>query len=79
MIQKVLKVGSSAALTIPKKYALKFGIKSGDELELTVDEATHSFIFRKRGALSIEDLKVAKHTFQFIEQYRADLEALKDK
>ena len=37
MIQKVIKVGSSAAITIPKDYLRKLGLSIGQQVETKVD------------------------------------------
>lgn len=36
MVQKVIKIGSSAGVTIPKKQLQKLGISIGDEVKLTI-------------------------------------------
>ena len=37
MTQKLLKVGTSAAVTIPKKSLKELGLKIGDEVRVAVD------------------------------------------
>ena len=37
MIQKVIKIGSSAGVTIPKKQLQDMGIAIGDEVKLTIE------------------------------------------
>ena len=79
MTQKVLKVGSSAAVTIPKKSLKELGLKIGDQVTVRVDA--------KRGEVTIKQtpqtLKRAEHitklTLDFIDRYRADLNALAKK
>lgn len=39
-IQKVIKVGSSLAVTIPAKDAKHYGIEAGDDLEMTLRRPT---------------------------------------
>lgn len=36
MVQKVIKIGSSAGVTIPKKQLQELGISIGDEVKLTI-------------------------------------------
>ncbi len=36
MVQKVIKIGSSAGVTIPKKQLQELGIAIGDEVKLTI-------------------------------------------
>jgi antitoxin component of MazEF toxin-antitoxin module len=37
MVQKVIKIGSSAGVTIPKKQLDELGIAIGDEVKLTIE------------------------------------------
>ena len=76
MTQKVLKVGSSAAVTIPKKSLEELGIKIGDKIRVEVDRRKQSVIISALQRMSKEDIKIAKLTHRFIETYRKDLEAL---
>ena len=77
MTQKVLKVGSSAAVTIPKKSLEELAIKIGDDVTVEIDKK--SVIIKPQKRLSEEDIKVAKLTLNFINRYREDLEALAKK
>lgn len=36
-IQKIIKVGSSAAVTVPAKEMKRLGVKPGDELKVTYE------------------------------------------
>lgn len=76
MTQKVLKVGSSAAVTIPKKSLKELGIKIGDEVRVEVDRLKREVRIGARDAISREDERVARLTMSFIKRYRKDLEAL---
>jgi len=67
MTQKLLQIGSSAGVTIPKKSLKDLGLKIGDEVEISIKPV------RK---LSREDEKIAELTLKFINRYRKDLEAL---
>jgi antitoxin component of MazEF toxin-antitoxin module len=79
MLQKVLKVGSSAAVTIPKKSLEELGIKVGDTIALEIDQTKKIVSIRpsKRDAGRRE--KIAGLTLDFINRYRSDLEALAKK
>lgn len=74
MTQKVLKVGTSAAVTIPKESLKELGLKIGDNVRLEVDV--------KRRTVSIEPValrinaELLAWTDGFIKQYRAALHAL---
>ncbi len=37
MVQKVIRIGSSAGVTIPKKQLDELGISVGDEVKLTIE------------------------------------------
>ena len=58
MTQKVLKIGSSAGITIPKKTLKELGIKIGDEVEVSI-----------RPVQKVEK-EVLDWTDRFIEQYQ---------
>jgi len=83
MTQKVLRVGTSVAVTIPGKLAQDFGFVVGAPIEVSVDHATQTVSYRpKQNAgkkLSARESRIASLTYGFIERYRKDLEALKDK
>ena len=52
MVQKVLKVGTSAAVTIPKKSLQEFGINIGDDINVDFD--------KKNQAISIRPIKIGR-------------------
>ncbi len=79
MVQKVLKVGSSAAVTIPKKSLEKLGLKIGDRINVDVNEKKQTVSFKPVVSLSKNDLKIANLTMDFINRYRQDLESLAKK
>jgi putative addiction module antidote len=81
MIQKVFKVGDSAAVTIPKKSLKELGLKVGDLVSVQIDVATKSVSLTPAKARnsSAHQKKVAALTKDFIRRYRKDLEALADK
>jgi len=76
MAQKVFKVGSSAAMTISKKFLEESGLRIGDKIEVEVEKSGRSFSVTPVRQLSRKDMKVAKLTFDFINRYRSDLENL---
>ncbi len=77
MTQKVLKVGSSAAVTIPKKSLDELGLKPGDEVTVEVD--------KQKKIVSIKPIsppvnkELLDWTKKFIDRYRLALEALAKK
>lgn len=74
MTQKVLKVGTSAAVTIPKEFLKTLGLKVGDKIRLEVDA--------KRRVVRIEPVapqvngELLEWTDAFIKKYRNALDAL---
>ena len=78
MIQKVLKVGSSAAVTIPKESLAELGLKIGDRVTLVVDKRRRKVVVEPaaRGIERIADAELREWTRKFIERYRPALEAL---
>lgn len=82
MTQKILKVGSSAGVTIPKRVLESLGLRVGDAVEVTLDEAGQLAAIRpaKTGTHSDQrSERIAKLTLDFIDRYRTDLEALANK
>lgn len=74
MIQKVLKVGTSAAVTIPKRSLKELGLKIGDSVTVAVKNST--VVVRATRERPARDKKITELTLNFIERYRKDLEAL---
>jgi len=74
MIQKVMKVGSSAAVTIPKKALKELGLKIGDSVSVAVNTETKQVVMEPyAGVIDHETVVWAKG---FIKKYRPALEAL---
>lgn len=48
MLQKVIKVGNSAALTIPREFLQETGIKVGDELIVETNSAAQMFLAKTK-------------------------------
>jgi len=76
MVQKVLKVGSSAAVTIPKKSLEKLGLKIGDRVTLDIDRGQKAVIVKP---LASPDKKMMDWTNKFISKYHLALEELAKK
>jgi len=76
MAQKVLKIGPSAGVTLPKRVMEELGIKVGDRVVVETDKSKSGFVVRPIAKLSKQDKKIAELTSNFVERYRADLEAL---
>jgi putative addiction module antidote len=77
MTQKVLKVGSSAAVTIPKKSLEELGLKIGDHVSLSIDKARK--VVTISAASESVDHELLDWTRKFIERYKPALRALAKK
>ncbi|OGZ44829.1 MAG: hypothetical protein A3J54_00640 [Candidatus Ryanbacteria bacterium RIFCSPHIGHO2_02_FULL_45_13b] len=67
MIQKLLQIGSSVGVTVPKQYLIKQGLKVGDEVEISI-----------KPARKVKN-ELLDWTDEFIKKYRPALEALSKK
>jgi putative addiction module antidote len=77
MMSKLIRVGNSAALTIPKKVLLKMGLKIGDTVNATYypelgEVVIKPLIRKKRQPMD----RIARLTLNFIDRYRLALEEL---
>ena len=77
MTQKVLKVGTSAAITLPKRSLLELGIKIGDTVNVVVDQKTRRVVVS--AVPSGVDRDLIEWTDKFIERYRPALLSLAKK
>ena len=73
MTQKVIKVGSSAAVVIPKKSLKGLGISIGDDVAVEVNTTERILSIRASGTADRELLEWSR---KFIKRYRPALEAL---
>ena len=76
MIQKVLKVGDSAAVIIPKKSLEELHLKIGDRISIEISKKNRVVTIKP---LTVVDKELADWTKEFIERYRPALEALAKK
>jgi len=76
MSQKVITVGNSLAVTIPKESAKKLGLRSGSRVEVEIDERRNTVSFKHVGTLSAGDQRIAKLTANFMRRYDKDLREL---
>jgi len=76
MIQKVLKVGDSAAVTIPKRSLEKLGLKIGDRVSLDINKSEKAVIVKP---FIKPDKELMDWTNKFINKYRPALEELAKK
>ncbi len=76
MEQKVIQIGSSAGVTIPKSALEELGVKIGDTIETNIEKKV--FSVRSKSINNI-DPAILTWTNKFIEENRELLERLADK
>lgn len=76
MSQKVIVVGNSLAITIPKESARKLGLRAGSRIEMEVDARRKIGSFRSETVLSHADEHIARLTADFMRRYDKDLREL---
>ena len=76
MSQKILKVGSSLAVTIPKKSLKELGFKAGGMVNVQVDTSKKQMVIK---AASNKHDELISWTDKFIEKYKTALKELADK
>ena len=79
MTQKILKVGSSAAVTLSPKTLQHLGLKIGDPVEVVENPEQGNATINGAKGLSKDDARIARLGMNFINRYRKDLEALAQK
>jgi putative addiction module antidote len=79
MAQKVIVVGNSLAVTIPKDTAEKLRIKAGDKVEIVAHPATGVLTVQLEGKRGAVNPDVITWTNAFINKNRKLLERLADK
>ena len=73
MAQKVIKIGKSTGITIPKEILEEMRLKAGDQISVEYDKKKRSLHIKP----NIEvDQELLDWTDKFIEEYRPALEAL---
>lgn len=79
MIQKLLTVGSSKAVTVPKNALKELGLEGASSVSVQIDTVNSRLIISAVSEKSSTNDETYKWTKQFIEQYRPALEALSKK
>jgi AbrB family looped-hinge helix DNA binding protein len=77
MVNKILRVGDSAAITIPKSVLREMGLSIGDKMVVTYLPQENEIVIRPllTGGTLISD-RVARLTTHFIDRYRGALKRL---
>jgi putative addiction module antidote len=79
MSQKVIIVGNSLAVTIPKDSAEKLRIKAGDTVEVSTHPTTRAFTVRVEGKDGQVNPDIVMWTNAFIDKNRKLLKRLANK
>ncbi|MEX1027970.1 MAG: AbrB/MazE/SpoVT family DNA-binding domain-containing protein [Candidatus Paceibacterota bacterium] len=74
MAQKVIKIGKSSGITLPKSVLEKLGVSVGDQVDLSVTDRSAT-ITPSKGS-DDRQRKIAELTLGFIDRYRDDLNEL---
>ncbi len=75
MANKIIKVGSSAAVTIPKKVLSSLSIDIGDKVYVNVDGKNRRIIVEPLVNFKIKE-ETAEYIEDFVKEYKKDLEKL---
>lgn len=78
MTQKVIKVGTSIAVTIPRHIARELKLRVGEHVEARMDKHAGSFSYHKASKAAV-DKEVTDWTERFVERYKPALKALAKK
>jgi putative addiction module antidote len=76
MLQKIIKIGSSLAVTIPKHSLKELDFKAGDTINVSINTKKRQMIVEPESSTLNETVA---WTDKFIEKYRDALISLKDK
>ena len=80
MTQKIIKVGTSAGVVLPKAYLEKAGLRVGTRVELDfLDKHNKIIITYQKPEISQKDEEVGKIALGIINRYRDDFNALSKK
>lgn len=66
MFQKILKVGNSLAITIPKSFIDKTGFKAGDEVFLQQEPSSKSLVITTRDRA--QKMKLSPDLFSWLNE-----------
>ena len=77
MSNKIIKVGSSAAVTIPKKVLQSMAIDIGDKVFVNIDAKNRRFIIEPVVNFKLEEERAQKID-EFIRRYKKDLEKISE-
>ena len=76
MTQKIIKIGSSVGVTIPKSSLKDLGFKEGDKVEVVVDKVSRTVTIAPTVGI---DKELVEWTDSFIGKYKKALDELSRK
>ena len=78
MIQKIIRVGNSVALTIPHEFLKETGLKAGDELAVETYSALKMFLAKPKDQAKSKSLtpEFKEWLDKFIKDYKPVLQKL---
>lgn len=79
MSQKVITIGSSIGIVLPKPLVDELGFVPGQEVTLVAESPDRVVIERKRKNGPGKSADLVKWAAAYVEKYRSDFEALADK
>ncbi len=65
--RKVVKTGSSLAVTLPREVVAEFGLQAGDEVDVSVHPRTSAIVIRP-GVKEVENGRVTKRFQQKVDE-----------
>ena len=82
MQQKIIQIGNSTGIIIPKILLDQVGLYAGNEIEIREDKTDNSLIISKKGA-KLQSASLNKHFFKILEKvnknYNSALKRLAEK
>ncbi|PIR98562.1 MAG: hypothetical protein COT88_00845 [Candidatus Colwellbacteria bacterium CG10_big_fil_rev_8_21_14_0_10_41_28] len=81
MAQKVIQIGTSVGITLPKESLKEMGVKVGDKADISFDPKNRKYTITLREEVDsvIGDTKFIEITKELIEKHRNHLDALSGK
>lgn len=81
MTRKLVQIGTSLGVTLPKENLVGLGIRVGDNIDIRVDGERGVIVLEpvRRKKRKAKNTEVLQWTKKFIERYRPALEALAKK
>jgi len=80
MTQKIIKIGTSAGIVLPKPTMKKMGLKIGDRVEVDLEKDRNEIVVTsERPKISSADARVGRIALDILNRYRQDFENLADK